>query len=365
MKRTLAIVLLLAITAAMFIPVPASAKDGELLIAVDFLNDTFRTINNSNYPDVQFTDKFDLSNSTSTTLMPSKKADCTTDAWNADLAYIEDSGYYITEETKYTIYFEVAAAHNNKYSAVPFLCDTTDGFDSISMLFGAFSDDGDNSDGEGGKWTETAYAYDYAKIDHILGVGYNSKKLMYSHPALTTEILAADTCKETEITEYKFSTWKIELDGLNVTSYYLNAEGAWVKNKNTTDNCDVEYTANWGSQIILGTYSRNEERHNVIRNIKLFQGVGMTAVQMEIAEKTTEPKPAKPETTAAETTKAPETTKKETTTTAPATTKAPDTTKAPETTKAAETKSGCGSVAAIGVAVIVSVLGCAIIRKKQ
>jgi len=65
-------------------------------------------------------------------------------------------------------------------------------------------------------------------------------------------------------------------------------------------------------------------------------------------------------------TTAPETTKAaEVTTKAPETTKAAETTNAPETTKAAETKSGCGSVAAIGVAVVVATLGTAIIRKKH
>ena len=77
-----------------------------------------------------------------------------------------------------------------------------------------------------------------------------------------------------------------------------------------------------------------------------------------------------------ETTKAPETTKDPTATKAPVTTKAPATTKAPDTTAAPETaaapettaaaeEKGCGSVAAIGVAMVVALMGAAVIRKKN
>ena len=77
-----------------------------------------------------------------------------------------------------------------------------------------------------------------------------------------------------------------------------------------------------------------------------------------------------PETTQPVTTEAPETTKKPVltkkpvTTSAPTATQEPAATQAPATEKAAE-KSGCGSVASVGIAVIVSVLGTAVLRKKD
>ena len=79
-------------------------------------------------------------------------------------------------------------------------------------------------------------------------------------------------------------------------------------------------------------------------------------------------------TTEAQTTAAPVTTKaaeqttaepKTTTAEPEATTANPETTTAAPSTEKTEEKSGCGSVAAIGVAVIVSVLGAAVITKKK
>ena len=77
-----------------------------------------------------------------------------------------------------------------------------------------------------------------------------------------------------------------------------------------------------------------------------------------------------PETTAPVTTEAPETTKKPVltkkpeTTAAPTATQEPAATQAPATEKPAE-KSGCGSAASVGIAVIVSALGTALLRKKE
>ena len=183
MKKTLIFVLLLALMASLFVPFSASAKDGELLIAVNFLTDTFHTENRKTAVEYNYSDKYDLSQSTSSMLFATKKEGVDTDTWNADLHYVEDTGYYVTNDTKYTIYFEAASAHYNKWSGVTFLRDPNL-YNALIILMGAYSDDGDNKDADGNRWSELLYAYDYGKVDYALGSGYNSKTLMQFHPAL-------------------------------------------------------------------------------------------------------------------------------------------------------------------------------------
>ncbi len=76
----------------MFVPVTSSAADGELLIAVNWLADAFRTVNQGTANWNNCLDKFDISKSTSDMLFMTKKADCPSDVWSADVFYIEDTG---------------------------------------------------------------------------------------------------------------------------------------------------------------------------------------------------------------------------------------------------------------------------------
>ncbi len=327
MKKILTIALFLAMLVSTFVPVFSSASDGELLIAVNWLTDTFRTVNRGATPCQDFNEKFDLSKSTENMLFLVNQ-NCNEETWDSDMFYIEDSGYYITEDTKYTVYFEVATPHTHRYSGVPFLNDTSK-YGGIIMLMGCFSDNGDTSQG-GGNWTEFGYAVDYANRGSILGEGYNAiDNVMLCHPALSKETLGLkDTCSSNAVTSFKFSTLKIEMDGLNVTTWYLDADKKW--NRADSLGSEVRYTAERGSEIVLGTYCRNQNRHNVIRNVKLLQGVGMTYDQIWSAQQTSEPKPAKPVSVV---------------TTEEPVTQAPEATTAPPeeiTTTAAENK-GCGS----------------------
>ena len=126
MKKTLTVLLIAAMLFSMLIPLSASAADGELLIAVNWTSDTFRTVNQGSSACQDFLQKYDLSKSTSDMLFMTMKEGCDDATKSSDMFYIEDTGYYITNDTKYTIYFEVASVHNNKYSGVPFLHENSD-----------------------------------------------------------------------------------------------------------------------------------------------------------------------------------------------------------------------------------------------
>jgi hypothetical protein len=369
MKKILTCAIAVIMVAALFVPaftVPASAADGELLIKVNWLTDNFISVNQGTSVCQDFKEKYDLSKCTDDLFFPSKKEGCSSDVWKSDLFYIEETGYYVTDDTKYTIYFEVAAAHNNKYSGVPFLHENTE-YDSLIMLAGSFSDDGDVDDPSGNPWTEFCYAYDYAKVDNAIGEGYTGEKdLMYLHPALATETFEADNCTGSPVTEFKFCTLKIEIDGLDVTTWYLDADRKW--NKCDSLGSEVTYQAPYGSEIILGSYTRNEQRHNLIRGLRLVQGTGLTYDQILTAKQTTEPKPPRPEIpeTQAPETQAPETKAPETK--APET-KAPETqapgTQAPATEAPKEEKKGCGDFAALLPVVAVAATGTVVFRRKR
>lgn len=312
MKKILSAVLTAVLLTSMILPLGVHAADGELLIEVDFLADTFRTVHTMVPNDNQFGDKFDFSAVTSDTLMIQKKAGCTTEVWEDPMWYVEDSGYYLTDDTKYTMVFEVASPHSTKYSGIA-LVHENDGYDSYDMMWGAFSDNGDNKDGDGNRWSEVRYVYNYGEMKYLLGSGYNSNSLSYFHPALQTEVIS-DSCTSSAVTEAKFCTMKVEFNGRKITTFYLDASNNWVLLEN--DGNAMEYEAEFGSEIVLGVYARNQERHNIIRNLKLLQGTGLSYTDILTAKQTSEPKPAKPET-------------EEPTTAAPAPTEAPTTASEP------------------------------------
>jgi hypothetical protein len=366
MKKILTFALAAAMVAALFVPafaVPASAANGELLIKVDWLNDTFRTVNQGTTACSDISEKFDLSRCTSDMFYPVKSPTCT--AWGADFFYVEDTGYYITDDTKYTIYCEVCSVHYNKYSGIPLYHENSE-YDSMIMLIGSFSDDGDTSDSAGNRWTELGYAYDYANHASVLGDGYDSTGMMNCHPVLSTETLEPDNCTGTAVTEFKFSTVKVEFDGLDVTTWYLDADRNW--HRANSGGTEVTFQAVYGSEIVLGSYNRNNERHNIIRNLRLLQGTGLTYDQIQTAKQTTEPKPERPsdETTKAPETQAPETQAPETK--APETqapeTQAPET-QAPATEAPKEEKKGCGNFAALLPVLAFSAAGAVAFRRKR
>ena len=367
MKKILTSLIIAAMLCAMIIPMTAGAIDGDQLIKVDFLNDKFETVDPYYGSEVKFEEKWDMSKVTSDTLFITKKQDATDEAWKACLWYVEKTGYYVTESTKYTAYFEVASPHSTKYSGVPFLLteDPEDHFyDNYYMYWGHFSDAGDNKDSEGNRWTEMRMTMNYGILDCIVGDGYNSNKLSYIHPAFVTETVS-ETCLATEVTELKFVTMKIEYEGLNVYLFYLDEKGDWIRIEN--DGAPMCYEADYGSEIVLGTYSRDQERHNIIRNIKLLQGTGLTLAQIQNANQTKDPKPAKPAplTTEPEVTEAPEETEPETdapAATDPAPTEGKVITADPGTEEPA--KKGCGSF--IGIASVMALAAAGVmIRKKH
>ena len=291
MKKSICIVLLFMIVLNVFTSLNVSAADGELLVAVNWLNDPLKTVNMGATACQDFNEKFDLSKSTEDLLFLINQ-NCSDAVWDSDMFYIEDSGYYITNDTKFTVYFEVATPHGSRYSGVPFLHDTSK-YGGYIMLMGCFSDNGDTKS-NGGKWTEFAYSIDYANRGSILGEGYDDlETVMLCHPALKSEALGAkDTCSNKAVVTFKFSTIKIEIDGLSVTTWYLDADKNW--QRADSFGREVRYTAEFGSEIVLGTYCRNQNRHNIMRNVKLLQGVGLSYDQVWSAKQTTEPKPAKP-----------------------------------------------------------------------
>jgi hypothetical protein len=358
MKKTVLFVLLAAMLAVAVVPANVSAKDGELLVQVDFLKDTFVTYNQETDTVTDFKAKFDLSNSTANMLMPMKKAGVSDTVWNAALSYVEHTGYYVTEDTKYTIYFEVGDVHHGKWFGIPLLYEF--GNQSVIMIGGAMADNGEFDDETAGtKYSQVVIAYDRPDTAHNVGEGYNEHGWLFYHPAITTDVLVVpDTCDAEEtITEALFTTIKVEIFGTSIIPYYLNASNEFVKMSEV-----FTYDTEFGAEIILGTYAREGMRHNVLRNVKLLQGTGLTLADITTAKQTTEPKPARPEaqTTAAPVTQAPETQAPDT--------QAPDTqapeSQAPETqapgtqapaTQAPETepaKKGCaGALALMPVAV--------------
>lgn len=361
MKKFFSVLLICALFASALIPV--SAADGELLIEVNFLTDEFITVHTMNLNTYDFSEKFDLSNVTPDTFMIQKNTACTNTVWEDCVWYIENSGYYVTEDTKYTVYFEVASPHSGKYSGIPIIREG-DEFGLYAMLWGSFSDNGDNKDSDGNYWSEARYVYNYGEMKYQLGTGYNSNNLSYFHPAFQVDSIT-DNCK-TEITEAKFATLKFEYNGLYITTFYLDDLNNWVRLEN--DGYPMEYITEYGSEIILGTYSRNQERHNIIRNIKLLQGTGLSYTEIQNAQQTSEPKPPKPETAAA-TTAAPVPTQAPTeapvVTDAP--TAAPVATNAPEATatEAVSEKKGCGSAVVFLPVTAALTVGCVVLRKKK
>jgi hypothetical protein len=374
MKKFLTFALIATLVAALFVPVfsvPAQAADGELLIAVNWLTDPLYTLNVGTGVCQDFKEKYDLSKCTADMLFPIPK---TTDSAinKTDLCYVEDSGYYITDNTKYTIYFEAASPHLTRYSGITMYRENNE-YGSIIMLYGHFSEYGDTYEDDGTRYTELGYAYDFSARKNNIGDGYDDKEsIMLCHPALSTEDLGSqglvDTCKDGEpVSEFKFSTIKIEFDGLNITTWYLDADRNW--HKADSYGSEVTLQAPWGSEILLGVECRDHlERHNICRNLKLLQGTGLTYDQIWTAKQTTEPKPPKPvaaESTAPET-KAPETKAPETK--APET-KAPETqapeTQAPATEAPKEEKKGCGDFAALLPVVAVAATGTVVFRRKR
>ncbi len=372
MKKILTFALILTMIVSMFVPMSASAADGELLIAVNWLTDKLETVNQGSSSCQDINEKFDLSKCTADMFFPLRKGTENDATWKSDFFYVEHSGYYITNDTKYTIYCEIASPHLTRYSGIPMLHENS-AYQSYIMLMGHFSDYGDTVTDGDVRWTEFAYAYDYANRDSRVGEGYdNDETVMACHPALSVEDLGSqgftDICGDgddmTPVTEFKFSTIKIEFDGLSVTTWYLDADKNW--QRADSFGSEVTYDAEFGSEIILGTYTRNQMRHNVMRNLKLLQGTGLTYDQIWTAKQTTDPKPAKPAdpTTAPVTTKAPVVTTAAPDTDAP--TEAVATTAAPEadTTAASESK-GCASAVAFVPVIALAAAGAFISRRKR
>lgn len=301
MKKAAVFFLLVAMIATMIIPAGISAKDGELLYQVDFLKDTFETIARESGIDYKFDQKFDLSNSTSDMLVPVKKAGVSDAIWDAPMSYITRTGYYVTDDTKYTVYFEVGDVHHGRWFGIPFIYEFNNG--STIMIGGAMADNGEFDDAETGtKFSQIVIAYDRPDTAHNVGEGYNEHGWLFYHPAITTDaLIVPDNCDPDEtVNEAQFTTIKIEIDGRRVTPYYLDAAGTFVKMSDT-----FEYDTEIGSEIVLGTYSREGMRHNIVRNVKLLQGTGLNMGNIISAPKTTDPKPPKPEpaaTTAEQTT---------------------------------------------------------------
>ena len=369
MKKIITAVVICAMLVTMFIPTTVMAKDGDLLIDVDFRNDTFKTVHALTEETFGFDQKFDLSTVTSDTLLFQKSAEATATTWKEPMFYFEDTGYYLTETSKYTMYFEVATPHNTKYSGIPLLHEIDGDYDYYIMMWGAYSDNGDNKDSDGKQWSEFRIVYNYGEDKYRLGTGYNSKNLGFYHPALATESIITDNCTSTAISEVQFATMKVEFDGLIAHFFYLDETGNFVRVE--SDGEPIEYISVVGAELILGTYARDEERHNIIKNMKLLQGTGLTLTDIMTAPQTTDPKPPKPEVTTAAptTTAAPATTTAApaTTTAAPATTTAaPATTTAAPADTTAAAEGGCGSfMVFLPVTLVTTAVAVFVTRKKR
>lgn len=375
MKKIITAVVICAMLVTMFIPATVSAKDGDLLIDVDFRNDTFKTVHALTEETFGFEKKFDLSTVTSDTLLFQKNAEADDAAWKEPMFYMEETGYYLTETSKYTMYFEIATPHNTKYSGVPLIHEVDGDYDYYIMMWGAFSDNGDNKDSDGKQWSEFRIVYNYGEDKYRLGTGYNSKNLTFYHPALATETIPTDNCTSTPISEVKFATMKVEFEGLIAHFFYLDETGNFVRLE--TDGEPIEYISVVGAEVLLGTYARDAERHNIIRNMKLLQGTGLTLTDIMTAPQTTDPKPPKPEatTTASTTTEAPATATAvpDTTTEAPAaTTAAPADSSVPANTTAAPAETtaaaggGCGSfMVFLPVTLVTTAAAVFVTRKKR
>ncbi len=372
MKKALTILMLASMIAMLILPTGVSAKDGELLHQVDFLKDTFETLAPESGVDYKFDQKFDLSNSTSNMLVPVKKAGVSDDVWNAPMSYFTRTGYYVTDETKYTVYFEVGDVHHGKWFGIPFLYEFNNR--STIMIGGAMADNGEFDDAETGtKYSQVVIAYDRPDTAHNVGEGYNEHGWLFYHPAITLDALTApDTCDEAEtINEALFTTVKLEIEGRKVTPYYLDASNEFVKMSDT-----FEYETEFGAELVLGTYSREGMRHNVMRNVKLLQGVGLTLGDISVARQTTEPKPDRPveQTTEAPVTSAPETDAPPADSTPagdtavasePQDTDAPEPVQTQPQTEAPAEKKGCGGFSAVPAAAVLAALALAGVRKKR
>ncbi len=301
MKKAIVFVILLAMAAALFVPVTASAKKGDLLFKVDWIadKDKFVTVDYWKGKTVKFEEKYDLSNSTSDLLLPVKS----TGDKDGQLCYFEETGYKISANTNYTIYFEAASPHHTKYSGIvimrepgdfdPKTDDDEKGNDSIPvhkrivMLSGHYSDEGDTKDANGKRWTETFFCYDRNSCDDtLLGTGYSDDHRLTSHPKRIDIALPAgfnDNCSsinnenatETHPGGVFFTAWKVEYKGLDVSAWYLDGQNKWVKAD--SEGSAVTYTAEDGADIVLGVSCRDGyERHNYCNNLRLVEGVGLS-----------------------------------------------------------------------------------------
>ena len=268
MKKIAVFVLILTMLTAMVFPTASSAAGAVLLKKADFVNDTFETIAKESETSCNFADKFDLSRSTSDTLIPVKKAGVSDANWNARLFYFTRTGYKVSETAAYTVCFEVATVHPGWFG-VPFLVDSAS---DVTMLGGALSDNGETEDpNTGTNFTQAVIAKNYPATQYKVGDGYNEHGWLFYHPQITKETIQADDCQGDPVTEALFTTLKIEINGKAVTPYYLNASGQFVKMEET-----FAYEAEVGSDIVLGAYSREAHRHGIVRNAVLVEGTGLT-----------------------------------------------------------------------------------------
>ena len=315
MKKALTIVIALAMVAAMFVPLTASAKNGDLLFKVDWIADKakFQTVDYWKGTTVKFDEKYDISKSTSDMIV----ATASTGNKDGQLCYFEETGYKLAADKNYTVYFEAASPHHTKYAGIvimrepkdfnPKTDDTKTGNDSIPvhkrivMLSGHYSDEGDTYDSEDKetrkRWTETFFCYDRNSCDDtLLGTGYDEDHRLTAHPKRLDLALPegfSDGCTDGDPnTQNKtadhpggvfFTAWKVEYKGLDVSAWYLDNDNKWVKA--TSNGNAVTYTAEAGADIVLGVSCRDGyARHLYCNNLKLVQGVGLTYDQIKNAQ---------------------------------------------------------------------------------
>ncbi len=269
MKKVAIFVLTVALLAAMVIPAFTSAANAVLLKKVNFLTDTFETVNKESDGTFKFSDKYDLSKSTADALVPIKKDGVSDDNWNAKLSYFTRTGYKISDSTGYTICFEMGVLHGGWFG-VPLAIEKTSG--DILMIGGAMADNGEQTDSATGtNWSQIVIAHNNPNTSNNVGEGYNEHGWLFYHPKLTTETVASDNCQGDAVTEAKFSTLKVEFVGKKVVPYYLNDSGEFVKMSDT-----FTYEVEEGSEIVLGTFAREQHRHGITRNIYLVEGTGLS-----------------------------------------------------------------------------------------
>ncbi len=310
MKKFITFALVLAMVAAMFVPMTASAANGDLLFKVNWVADkaNFKTVDYWKGTTVKYEEKYDISKSTDDMIVSSASSGDD----DGQLCYFEETGYKIAADKNYTIYFEAASPHHTKYAGIVIAREASDfdpttdaksGNDSIPvhkrivLVSGHFSDEGDTKDANGKRWTECFFAYDRNSCDDcLLGTGYDEDHRLTSHPQRFYLDLPAgfeDGCTDGRANDENatdtqpagtfFTKWKIEYKGLDVSAWYLNDANEWVK-ADSNGNA-VTYTAEAGSDIVLGISCRDGyARHLYCNNLKLLSGVGLTYDQIQNAQ---------------------------------------------------------------------------------